>query len=328
MDVLAFYRLLCGLSAVLGMVSLPLHVKHANYAAASLIVWLTLSNLSSLLNSPFWPDDTATTHGWDGRGYCDVQVKLLLGAFAGTVGSTAVLARSVAGILSPDAICAFRTQHAVRAGRIEGLMLCVALPAAVMATHYVVQPNRYCLAAVSGCTATVFPAWPAIVLLFIWPPISALFAAYYGCTSLPQSDPVGADDGRSRDAVAASQVQEAREGPQTSVARFARLAVLALVLVLLYVPAAFFALSINLNHQFYPYSWAAVHDADTWRLDAIPRNPATAATAAAAAAAATPPGPAGPAVSPSTAASPSAPACSSSLSLALAAKPWPSIAAG
>lgn len=65
--------------------------------------------------------------------------------------------------------------------------------------------------------------------------------------------------------------------PQTSMGRFARLAVLALALVLLYVPAAFFTLSINLNHQFYPYSWAAVHDVDAWRLDAIPRNPAVAA---------------------------------------------------
>lgn len=181
--VLALYRVLCGLSVVLGMVPLPLHVKHGNYAAVSLIAWLALSNLASLLNSFFWPDDAATMHGWDGRGYCDVQVKLLLGAFAGTIGSIAALARSVAAILSPDEMRIFRTQRAIRAGRIKGLVLCVGLPAGVMAAHYVVQPNRYYLTTVSGCTPTVFPGWPAIVLLFVWPPISALFAGYYGCTS-------------------------------------------------------------------------------------------------------------------------------------------------
>ena len=231
-------------------------------------------------------------HGWNGRGYYEVQVKLLLGAFVGTVGSIVVLARSVAGILSPDGVC---TQHAVRAGRIEGLMLCVALPAGVMAAHYVVQPNRYYLATVSGCTATIFTSWPAIVLLFIWPPIPALFAAYYGCTSLSlhptcRTPPVlTMDEGvmlwrlarykkRVRGLVGSNVLQ-------MSVARFARLAVFALVLALLYVPAAFFTLSINPNHQFYPYNWAAMHDADAWRLDAIPRNPATSAAAAAAAAA-------------------------------------------
>ena len=211
-------------------------------------------------------------HGWNGRGYYEVQVKLLLGAFADTVGSIAVLAHSVAGILSPDGV---RTQHAVRAGRIEGLMLCVALPAGAMAAHYVVQPNRYYLATVSGCTATIFTSWPAIVLLFIWPPTSALFAAYYGCTSLSlhptcRTPPVlTMDEGvmlwrlaryrkRVRGLVGSNVLQ-------MSVARFARLAVFALVLVLLYVPAAFFTLSVGPNRQFYPYNWAAMHDADAWR---------------------------------------------------------------
>lgn len=59
-------------------------------------------------------------------------------------------------------------------------LLCFGGPTYIILIHYVVQPSRYYILAICGCTTSLDNSWPSIVLVIIWPVILCLTAIYYG----------------------------------------------------------------------------------------------------------------------------------------------------
>jgi pheromone a factor receptor len=183
MGQLLLFRWACCVSLLLCCVPLIWHWRNKNVPAVFLIIWLSVFNFCSFINSFIWPDDISLLTGWEGGIYCDIQVKVLIAGFTGHLGAMAAIARNLAVILSDDAPVV-RTKAIRRRELYKDLALCLAIPIFMMTVHYVVQPRRYILMTITGCTAAVDRSWPTIVLLFMWPPISALLAGYFSGKAL------------------------------------------------------------------------------------------------------------------------------------------------
>jgi pheromone a factor receptor len=65
------------------------------------------------------------------------------------------------------------------------LAICFTLLTLQMLLHYIIQPNRYYIEPIDGCTASYDNSWPTVVIIFMWPLILCLINCYYVCTGQP-----------------------------------------------------------------------------------------------------------------------------------------------
>ena len=154
------------------------HIKNRNLAASSLVFWVIIDNLMNFINPLIWPTDNIQ-HWWHGQIFCDIEIKIMMAANFGVVGSMACIMRNLAKALDTE----HTTLSQSRAQRCRQIIIdclvCFGGPVYVMLVHYIVQPNRYYIFAISGCTSSFDDSWPKLALVFIWPPIICLIDAYY-----------------------------------------------------------------------------------------------------------------------------------------------------
>ena len=154
------------------------HIRNRNLAASSLVFWVFLSNLMNFINALVWPTDDVQ-NWWDGLVLCDIEVKLMIGATVGVVGSLACIMRNLARVLDTDRTVMSPSKAQRRRHTAIQLLFCFGGSLYLMLVHYVVQPNRYYIFAISGCTSSFDNSWPKLVLVLIWPPILCLVVVYY-----------------------------------------------------------------------------------------------------------------------------------------------------
>lgn len=171
------FLVICSVSIALTFAPLAWHIRNKNTSAICLIVWITLFNIISFINALIWGGDDFST-SWSGLVFCDVEIKLIIASSSGMMACTAAISRSLAKIMS-DNISVIKTKSVRRRELVEDLLICFGVPVWMMSTHYIVQPNRYYIVGIIGCQPSVDNSWPTIVLLYIWPPIITLIAAYY-----------------------------------------------------------------------------------------------------------------------------------------------------
>lgn len=156
------------------------HARNRNVAACNLISWTIFANLCNFVNALIWPTDNIES--WF-RGFvlCDIEAKLLLAATVGISGSLACIMRSLAKVLDTENTIIIPTKKQRYRELMITALLCFGAPVYIILIHYVVQPSRYYILAISGCTTSKDDSWVAIILLVIWPPILCLVAVYYAC---------------------------------------------------------------------------------------------------------------------------------------------------
>lgn len=156
------------------------HAKNRNVAACNLISWTIITNLMNFVNGLIWPTDNIA--GWfPGYVLCDIEAKLILAATMGIAGSLACIMRALAKVLDTEHTVIIPTKKQRYQDLIITSLLCFGGPVYIVLIHYVVQPSRYYILAISGCTTSIDNSWPAIVLVVIWPPILCLITVYYAC---------------------------------------------------------------------------------------------------------------------------------------------------
>ena len=155
------------------------HIKNRNIAACNLIVWTVIMNLCNFANAIIWPTDDV--YNWStGIVLCDIEVKLLLAATFGIPGSLACIMRILARVLNTERTTLVPTKKQRYTESIVTAMLCFGGPVYAVAIHYVVQPSRYYIMAITGCTVSLDRSWPTMALVVVWPVILLLAAAYFG----------------------------------------------------------------------------------------------------------------------------------------------------
>ena len=136
--------------------------------------------LINFLNACIWPTDNISDW-YRGEIYCDIQVKLLNASNLGAVGAVGVILRRLAKALDTKSLTRSTEEKKWKnvVGKITDYGLCFGLPIYAAAVHYVVQPSRYYIFAISGCVVSFDNSWPTIVLVYIWPLFFSMFDAYY-----------------------------------------------------------------------------------------------------------------------------------------------------
>ena len=176
-------QVLSFLTLVLDIPSFVWHIKNRNISASLLVFWIILVNFFDLVNALLWPTDDVG-NWWHGQIWCDIQVKLVIASNVAILGAIASTMRALAIALDTDRIVLSASTAQRRRNWIIDGLLCFGLPLYMIVIHYVVQPTRYYIFAIAGCTPSFDNSWPSIVIIYIWPPVICLLDAFYGGTYL------------------------------------------------------------------------------------------------------------------------------------------------
>lgn len=237
------------------------HVRNRNVAACNLISWTVFANLCNLVNALIWPTDNISTW-FSGYVLCDIEAKLLLAATFGIAGSLVCIMRGLAKVLDTENTVMGSTKKQRYKEFIITSLLCFGGPLYIMLIHYVVQPTRYYILAIAGCTTSIDNSWPAIVLVIIWPVVLCLMATFHGLLVMFRMRKYRKEF---------SSVLTASNSSLTQ-SRFLRLFLLSFLLVLIFLPFQLYVFYLNVSGPLLPYSWDLVHGPAWMDIIMIPRH--------------------------------------------------------
>jgi pheromone a factor receptor len=158
------------------------HFRQGNIASGSLITWITIYNFFNAVNAVIWPRDNIL-EWWDGAIWCDINVRIQVGATVGLTASTACVTRKLARVMDMRNITVSSSRKSKISEALWEVMWCWVCPLLLIIVYYVVQPVRYMIYGTVGCMFAYDTSWPSIVLSFMWGPIAMAFAAYWACMS-------------------------------------------------------------------------------------------------------------------------------------------------
>lgn len=165
-------------ACLLNIPPLIFHFRNRNTAAVSLVAWVLFHNLLSLINLLIWPTDDFKDR-YNGEGLCDVEIKFIVARAVALPAATLCIVRSLANVMNTNKSISIPTAAQRRRAMVMDLVWCVGLPIIMMFLHYIVQPNRYFLAGVSGCTPSFWSGWVSILLTCLPPLLLSLANAFY-----------------------------------------------------------------------------------------------------------------------------------------------------
>ena len=176
--VAAILSTLSGITIILVIPPLVWHYQNRNFAACCLIFWLLLLNFFNFINAIIWSSNDVQKW-YDGRGLCDVEVKLFVAATVALPIALVRIMRSLALVLDSKKNHGQLSDKERRRRGLLDIFLCLICPTIFMVMHYIVQPNRYYVLRVSGCQTSIDNSWVSVVLLLMWPLIFTVVDSYY-----------------------------------------------------------------------------------------------------------------------------------------------------
>lgn len=165
-----------GLALLLQIPALVWHIRTRNLGASSQIIWISFVLLFFVINPIIWPRDDYW-NWWPGYGLCDVESRILLGAYVGLPGSAMCIVRKLLVVLDPDSN-PVPTKAQRRRELVLDLFLCIGFPILIMIVFYVVQANRYTIFTTTGCVWWIERTWASIALVLMWPLVLSIINAY------------------------------------------------------------------------------------------------------------------------------------------------------
>ncbi|CUM67426.1 uncharacterized protein PRCAT00005122001 [Priceomyces carsonii] len=153
------------------------HCRCKNVPAIFLICWLQISNIISFINAIAWSDENFYEK-WDGKVYCDIAVKLDIGASCGKVAAISVLAMNLYMVLCANNPI-FMGNKSKKKLIIE-LSMCAITPIFVMSVNYIIQSGRYSVLRYTGCVEPYSESVASLFLstfwTFLWAIVAVVFA--------------------------------------------------------------------------------------------------------------------------------------------------------
>lgn len=164
------------IAAVLLIPPFAFHVRQKNIPACSLIAWLCYSNMVSCINALIWSgQDFASVT--EGKGYCDVTVRISSGSSSGKLAAIATLIFNLYMILSASSPRFLDTNSPTRTA--TNVLMCWATPVFVISTSIIVQTARYIIARYHGCVALYSQSFLSIILKSVWDLVWAAVAVVF-----------------------------------------------------------------------------------------------------------------------------------------------------
>lgn len=110
----------------------------------------------------------------------------MIAAALGVPSSVACILRALARVMDTERASLGLTKGQKRREYAVDLLWCAGLPALQMLFHYFVQPSRYTIIGISGCTPSADLSWVADLLLYAPPIVWVLVGGYYAGGSLSE----------------------------------------------------------------------------------------------------------------------------------------------
>lgn len=170
------------ISCLLVIPVLILQIQAKNAALVVVLASSLLYNLLHMINALIWPSATASDL-WHGQVLCDVEVKLYFGLDMTITGGIVCLFRQLSIILHPKVYDIQPVQARSKMTIIFNAMFLGILPILRMLLAYMVQPDRYGVMGIYGCTATIDTSWPSYALVLPWPLVVNLIGFVYGAVA-------------------------------------------------------------------------------------------------------------------------------------------------
>lgn len=157
---------LLSICLVLNIPSIYWHIKNKNLPAVVLLCVFELMCLKRLVDVSVWSgDDFFTT--WDGKGWCDLMVRLELASYVSCYSSLFCLLLNLMLIFMVNEATAWWFSHRKTRLGFE-IFCCITFPLIIMAMSEVALSRRYSLYKTSGCTLAFSKDRVSVLVFFIW----------------------------------------------------------------------------------------------------------------------------------------------------------------
>ncbi|EMG47822.1 STE3 Pheromone a factor receptor [Candida maltosa Xu316] len=225
------------------------HIRSKNIPASILIFWLMYVDLNGFISSMVWGRDDFE-NSWDGKVWCDITIRLDVGATVGKCSAIACLAMNLFMLLYAKHPI-FLNQKSWKKIAID-LSMCLITPIFVMVVQYVILYYRYCIVRYQGCTAIYATTNATIGLYVVWPLVWSLVALVFGILTLVTFFKKRKDV---KDILLCT-------NSGLNITRFARLLIFSCLIVLAMLPLAIYYFFSQANQSQYPFVWREVHHSD------------------------------------------------------------------
>lgn len=242
-----------GLSLIAILLLLPPLAWHAhcrNIPAILLILWLFTMDLTSLVGASIWSEEDFMNR-WNGKGWCDIVVKLQVGANVGMPCAVTNIVYNLHTILRANTVLPDLNSWSKICC---DLAISLTTPVVIMAWSYIVQTARYGIVRYNGCQNMMSPTWLTTVLYtmwgFIWSVAGLVYALLVLYTFLKKRKDV-------KDILHCT-------NSRLDLARFSRLFILCFLTILVMFPLSVFGLVEDVNSFRGKFSWSETHSPVTW----------------------------------------------------------------
>lgn len=243
---------LCVLAIIVLQPPLFWHTHTRNVPAVILILWLLVMNIISIVNAAIW-SGSDFMNAWDGKVWCDIAIKLDMGASIGIPCAITDIVYNLHTILRATSV--IENWNSSRR-MIKDLLICLLSPAIVMAISYVLQVFRYSILRYNGCQNALSSTWLSLVLYQLWILLWAIFAAFYSLLVL---------------FVFYKKRKDVKDilyctNSGLNLTRFARLLILCFVIILIMLPLSIYGLVQNAQQMQGHYNFKDTHSSALWNV--------------------------------------------------------------
>lgn len=250
---MSFESAIIGL-CTLGMLALvpPLawHTKTKNTPAVILIMWLILMDFKCIVNAAIWSGSDFMMK-WEGKGWCDIVIKLEVGANVGISCAVTNIIYNLHKILKADnALLKHNSWRKIA----QDLSISLLTPIMVMALSYLVQVFRFGIARYYGCLNILSPTWVTTVVytmwLLIWSSIGSIYAVLVLIVYYRKRKDV-------KDILYCT-------NSGLNITRFARLLIFCFLIILVMFPFSIYLFVKDLRQVGTKFSFRATHSKEFW----------------------------------------------------------------
>ena len=241
---------LCLLGVILLIPPLAWHSKTKNIPAIILITWLLIMNITCIVDAAIWSGEDFLTR-WDGKGWCDIVIKLQVGANIGISCAVTNIIYNLHAILKADSVLPNLSSWTKI---VRDLLISLLTPVMVMGFSYLLQVFRYGIARYNGCQNLLSPTWITTVLYTMWMLIWSLVGAVYATLVL---------------FVFYKKRKDVRDilhctNSGLNLTRFARLLIFCFIIILVMFPFSIYCFVQDLQQVGGHYSFKETHSSTIW----------------------------------------------------------------
>ncbi len=177
------FAILAWFSWLLCIAPLVWHISQRNVAASSLVLWIILINFSLGINAIIWGHDNVDDW-WDGAVWCDINVRIQVGAEVSLGAAVAMILRRLAQVMDTRNITVAQSKSSKLRRQLVELAWCWGYPLILILLYIPIQSVRYHIWGIEGCTSTYLPYWKSMFLNVIWVLITMIVVVFYAGKSM------------------------------------------------------------------------------------------------------------------------------------------------